>query len=585
MTYQENQDERLFLGTNTTEEEISKYASQLREVSLQQVIKSGIGFVHGGMSAKDWDLVVELYRRGHIRVLVCPADLCWRLRCVAVLVVIMGTESYDGREGRHVDYPVVDLLHMMGRHESKESGKCVILCHAPKKEYLKKLLYNPLPVESHLDSYLHDPLNAEIVTKGVTSMQDAIDYLTWSFLYRRLSKNPTYYGLRGTTNVILSEHLSEMIETVVGDLEESKCCRVSEDGAISPLNLGMVAAYYYIQYRTIELMASSVTAKTKIRGILEILSASWEFSSLALRYGEDKTLKTLARTLLHKPPDNATYDSNTKALILLQCHFSRTSLPTDLRADQKLVLKEAVNLIQAIVDVISSNGWLKPALAAMELSQMVVQGLWNKDHALKQIPHFTEEIIGRCLAYKGEEPIEGVFDILTLDDDVRNDLLRLPDEKMADVAVFCNNYPSIEISFDVLDADDVTAGDPVQIKVELEREVDEEELNEDELADLGKVSCPLFPFEKKEGWWVVVCDASTNSLLSIKRVSLRQKQKVMLEFLAPEDAGDYDLTLFCMSDSYLGCDQQYSIPLSVAVAESDDDEDDDDSKSNDSKEE
>ena len=46
----------------------------------------------------------------------------------------------------------------------------------------------------------------------------------------------------------------------------------------------------------------------------------------------------------------------------------------------------------------------------------------------------------------------------------------------------------------------------------------------------------------------------------------------MLEFLAPEEAGDYDLTLFCMSDSYLGCDQEYSIPLSVAVGESDDDE-------------
>jgi pre-mRNA-splicing helicase BRR2 len=60
-------------------------------------------------------------------------------------------------------------------------------------------------------------------------------------------------------------------------------------------------------------------------------------------------------------------------------------IPADLRADQKLILKDSLKLIQAIVDVISSNGWLKPALAAMELSQMVVQGLWNKDHVLKQV--------------------------------------------------------------------------------------------------------------------------------------------------------------------------------------------------------
>ena len=298
----------------------------------------------------------------------------------------------------------------------------------------------------------------------------------------------------------------------------------------------------------------------------------------------------LARTQPHNMPDGA-YDVHAKTLVLLQCHFSRKPIPSDLRADQKLVLKDSLKLIQAIVDVISSNGWLKPALAAMELSQMVVQGLWNKDHVLKQvrirlvylskssvdashdsflqIPHFTEEIINRCLSYKGEEAIETIFDILTLEEDVRNDLLRLPDEKMADVAVFCNNYPNIEVSFRVEDPENVATGEPVQIVVNLEREVDEDEMTEEELADLGTVSAPLYPFPKKEGWWIVVGDTSSNTLHSLKRVNLLQKQRVILEFLAPEDAGDYNLTLFCMSDSYLGCDQEYAIPLSVAVGEAD----------------
>ena len=235
--------------------------------------------------------------------------------------------------------------------------------------------------------------------------------------------------------------------------------------------------------------------------------------------------------------------------------------------DQKFVLKESVKLIQAIVDVISSNGWLKPALAAMELSQMIVQGLWNKDHVLKQIPHFTDEIINRCLSYKGEDQVESVFDILTIEDDVRNDLLRLPDEKMADVAVFCNNYPNIEVSFEVQNPDDVTNGDPVQIVVELEREVDEEDMTEEDIANLGTVSAPLFPEEKKEAWWIVVGDTSSNTLHALKRVNLVHRQKAVLEFLAPQEAGDYNLTLFCMSDSYLGCDQEYSVPLSVAVGD------------------
>ena len=34
---------------------------------------------------------------------------------------------------------------------------------------------------------------------------------------------------------------------------------------LEPLNLGMIAAYYYITYTTIELFASSLTAKTKTK--------------------------------------------------------------------------------------------------------------------------------------------------------------------------------------------------------------------------------------------------------------------------------------------------------------------------------
>ena len=37
------------------------------------------------------------------------------------------------------------------------------------------------------------------------------------------------------------------------------------------------------------------------------------------------------------------------------------------------ILGKAIRLIQACVDVLSSNGWLSPAIAAMELAQMVTQ--------------------------------------------------------------------------------------------------------------------------------------------------------------------------------------------------------------------
>jgi len=558
---------------------VTEISAEIQEHALKQVVTAGVGFVHEAMPESDWDIVTGLFKDGMLGVIVCPFNLCWKLSESSHLVIIMGTESFDGKERRYVDYPISDLLHMMGkatRQDIDPSGKCVILHHAPKKEQLKKLLYDPLPIESHLDHYLHDHFNSEIVTKTISSMQDAVDYITWTFLYRRLTKNPNYYNLQGTSNIHLSEHLSEMVETVLGDLEESKCCHMDEEGEVSPLNLGMIAAYYYVQYTTIELIASSVTDKTKTRGVMEILSAASEFSSLPIRHGEEKTLKIIARTLKYQIPDSSQFnDSNTKALILLQCHFSRKKLSVDLGIDQRHVIGESVNLIQAIVDVISSNGWLKPALAAMELSQMVVQGLWSKDNPLMQIPHFTKEIVERCQAYEGEDPIESVFDILSLEDDVRNKLLQLSDDKMADVAIFCNSYPNIDVTFSIEDEEGVCAGDPVTMFVKVEREVDEEEMDERSINNLGTVCAPLYPKEKKEGWWIVVGDTATNTIYCLKRVSLQQVQNVKLEFMAPEEPGDYVFSLFCMSDSYLGCDQEFEIPLTVAVADSDDDDDSD----------
>ena len=79
-------------------------------------------------------------------------------------------------------------------------------------------------------------------------------------------------------------------------------------------------------------------------------------------------------------------DPHVKANLLLQAHMSRMQLSAELQQDTELILSKAIRLIQACVDVLSSNGWLSPAIAAMELAQMVTQVregfsgfLWIKD--------------------------------------------------------------------------------------------------------------------------------------------------------------------------------------------------------------
>ena len=137
-------------------------------------------------------------------------------------------------------------------------------------------------------------------------------------------------------------------------------------------------------------------------------------------------------------------------------------------------------------------------------------------------------------------------------------------DRRADVARAANRYPNVEVAFEVEDADEVAAGDSVTVLVTLERDAEE-------VSKVPTVHAPRFPKPKEEGWWLVVGDVKTNALLCIKRITLVLKAKVKLDFVAPE-AGEYAYTLYLMSDSYLGCDQEYELPLTVGEAESDDEE-------------
>ena len=335
-------------------------------------------------------------------------SLCWGLGVSAHLVVLLDAQHYEGAERRYVDYPVTDVLQMMGRASRPlvdDVGRCVLLCHASKKLFYKKFLYEPLPVESHLDHFLADHMCAETVTKTIESKQDAVDYLTWTYMYRRLAQNPNYYNLQGASHRHLSDHLSELVETTLTDLEQARCISIDEGLEVSPLNLGMIASYYYIAYTTIELFASSLQPTTKLKGLLEILSSASEFELLPVRHREDDTLAALALHCPQKLDAPRFTDPHTKVNVLLQCHFGRCDLSRELTADLHEILEKSTRVLQAMVDVLSSSGWLSPALAAMELCQMCVQGMWDRDPVLLQLPHVTRDL-AKSAASAG---IEGIF--------------------------------------------------------------------------------------------------------------------------------------------------------------------------------
>lgn len=546
-------------------EDLEPLVDGVHEEILKATLRHGVGYLHEGLSSLDQEVVSQLFEAGRIQVCVMSSSMCWGVPLSAHLVVVMGTQYYDGRENLHTDYPVTDLLQMMG-HASRplldNSGKCVILCHAPRKEYYKKFLYEAFPVESHFHHYLHDNLNAEIVAGIIENKQDAVDYLTWTFMYRRLTQNPNYYNVQGVSHRHLSDHLSELVEKTLNDLEASKCVVIEDDMDLSPSNLGLIASYYYISYATIERFSSSLSSKTKMKGLLEILASASEYAQLPVRPGEEDVVRRLINHQRFSFENPNCADPHVKANALLQAHFSRHSVGGNLVLDQREVLLSASRLLQAMVDVISSNGWLSLALLAMEVSQMVTQGMWDRDSMLLQLPHFTKDLAKRCQ----EKGIETVFDLVEMEDSERRELLQMSDLQLLDIARFCNRFPNIDMTYEVLDSDNVRAGDVVTLQVTLERDLEGR-------TEVGPVDAPRYPKAKEEGWWLVVGDTKSNTLLAIKRVSLQRRSKVKLDFSAPSDVGTKPYTLYFMCDSYLGCDQEYPFTVDVKAGGADDESD------------
>merc|ERR1712000_218198 len=118
-----------------------------------------------------------------------------------------------------------------------------------------------------------------------------------------------------------------------------------------------------------ELFASSLTQRTKSKGLLEIVSNASEFENIPMRRREDRALSQMVKHMPIKVDASTINEPHTKAHLLLQSHFARANLTPDLAADRRDIVDRSLRLLQACVDVISSNGWLGPALQAMELSQ------------------------------------------------------------------------------------------------------------------------------------------------------------------------------------------------------------------------
>ncbi|KMS97778.1 hypothetical protein BVRB_5g123420 [Beta vulgaris subsp. vulgaris] len=536
---------RKFLSIS--EEELQMILSQITDQNLRHTLQFGIGLHHAGLNDKDRSAVEELFGNNKIQVLVSTSTLAWGVNLPAHLVIIKGTEYFDGKSKRYVDFPITDILQMMGRAgrpQYDQHGKAVILVHEPKKSFYKKFLYEPFPVESSLREQLHNHFNAEIVSGTISHKEDAIHYLTWTYFYRRLTVNPAYYGLEDTSPTTLSSYLSRLVQSTLEDLEDSGCIKMSEDGVESMI-LGSIASQYYLSYLTVSMFGSNLGPSLSLEVLLHILTAASEYDELPVRHNEENYNATLVEQVPYKVDKNRLDDPHVKANLLFQAHFSQLEMPiSDYVTDLKSVLDQSIRIIQAMIDICANSGWLSSTITCMHLMQMVMQGLWlDKGSALEMLPCLNNNVIGTLKR-------QGILNVQQLLDVPRETLQNLLGSFPASsLYQDLQRFPRIRIKLRLKNRDE-RPGSSCSLNVRLE--------NVNAKRKTPRAFAPRFPKVKDEAWWLVLGNTVTSELYALKRVSFADH--LATHMALPSDSVIIQgLKLIVVSDCYIGYELEYSL--------------------------
>ncbi|XP_067120382.1 activating signal cointegrator 1 complex subunit 3 isoform X2 [Centruroides vittatus] len=581
---------------NIAEDEMDSVLQNVRDQNLKLTLSFGIGLHHAGLHERDRNITEELFVNQKIQVLIATATLAWGVNFPAHLVIVKGTEYFDGKIQRYVDFPITDVLQMIGRAgrpQFDEHGVAVVLVQDIKKAFYKKFLYEPFPVESNLLKVLPDHLNAEIVAGTVTTKQECIDYITWTYFFRRLLKNPTFYNLESTEHNFINRYLSGLVDRSLRELEIASCVEIGEDNReMTSTVLGQISSYYYLSYKTVQMFQENMKNSMSMEQLLKILTDSDEYDELPVRHNEDALNSDLASNCPLEV-DKYTFDSpHTKAHLLFQAHFGRLQLPcSDYLTDLKSVLDQAIRILQSMIDISSDQGWLPTSLQTMILLQMTLQGRWHNDSTLLTLPHINStnlycfsklypnavagcrnissvECLPELIAYVGgeynslacilrkeleENQIEQIYDTLT----------KLP---IINVSLALKGFcEDLEKERELFVGQVGTRSESQWIEVQVDKEyilmVKLERENRRKKGET-KALAPKFPKQKEEGWFLVLGDVEKRDLIAMKRIGyIGTQSRHQLVFYTPEKAGRYVYTLFLMSDCYLGLDQQYEVCL------------------------
>lgn len=608
----------------TFEDYTANVLNKVRDNELREALSQGVGMHHAGLCPEDRQICQNLFSEGTIQLLVATSTLAWGVNLPARLVILKGTEFYDAKTCKYVDMPLTDVLQMVGRAgrpQFDDQASACIFIHEPKKQFYRKFLYEAFPVESSLAQTLTDHLNAEIVNGSIRSKMEAIRFLSWTYFFRRICSNPSFYNTEIQTgfeislgsqnnrdmilkrNTELGQHLSELLDASVTKLVQAGCIQVKELNIDQAQNeferlklfkteLGKISSLYYISHQTIKKFGTELgkAGKMSILDILNLVCDAYEIGFLPVRHCEDDHNLEWSRELPWRIDVNRITTGHVKASCLLQMRlFNMTPPIVDYHIDLNQLLASSVRMYQACADVAREKGNLSGLRSTLQLVQLLCQGTHPHKNLLRTLPHMKNNRLLKVF-FQFDVVVPSQLLYIRNPSLLRENLLhagltvaqwkeflkavdQLPRLTIDSIEFRANNKP-VHFSTDegayILPRD---ASVDVRVSSTLMHGFHQRtQLNEHDKTQRNESAyTPGFPKGMRPNWWFWIGDENTDELITFRRCQALQNPadthlQTLLRFKTPnvQNEQKFTLTLNVDSECYVSFCQQVCLPFMIA---------------------
>ena len=545
-----------------SEDDLVLNLSRVKDEALQEALSFGIGLHHAGLVESDRQLAEELFANNKIQILIATSTLAWGVNLPAHLVVVKGTQFYDAKIGGYKDMDLTDVLQMLGRAgrpQFDSSGIARILTQDSKKAFYKNFLHTGFPVESSLHKVLDNHIGAEISAETIVSKQDALDYLTWTFFFRRVHKNPSYYGLdlapeehnSNEAYALANDFMIHMVNEALDELKLSSCVEIHPDDYVDPTPFGKIMSYYYLSHRTVRHLLKTVKKDASFQDVLSWICLATEYDELPVRHNEDLINTELAK-LLPMKTDGLSLpmgDPHVKTFLLLQAHFSRISLPiSDYVGDTNSVLDQSIRVLQASIDIIAELGYLSTCSQMITLLQCVKSARWPEDLPMAIFPGVNAIRLNEDKASALSLVKASTMSHRELESAAR--VLEVPSATKSRYLKAVGKLPDLNVQ-----ATEITA---ISITIVI--------LRKNPATSENRMYAPCFPKPQTEGFLVMLVGSGKDEIIALKRVSWPQfgnrasastaKIKTTIKVSQSNDKRRMDVVV--KSDGYIGMEWRLS---------------------------